>query len=116
MSSKDVCKSAHRNSIIVCGTLTRPRLFGQITEESKGGQTDRAEFFNMTRPGNIFGSRRSNAEVLIVARKSILKTASKPMSTKKKNPLRIVDVVEQLADRPLFRRVSMARLFFRNTG
>lgn len=109
VAGKYVSQCPHGEGIPAGHSAPHPGLGRQISEKGQTSQADRAELFDMTGPRKLVGLCSGSTNVLIVARQWAVEAAGKPECTGKEDPLAVVDVIEYLADAPLFGRVAIER-------
>src|SRR5437899_10514338 len=114
MASDDVGQCPYREAIVARDAAAQPCSRRYVPEQRDGRSPHGLEFFYVSRPRHSVCLRSSSCGVLVVAGQRALKPASEPQSPKRRRPLGISDVIEHLANAPLFRSIPVERLFLRD--
>ncbi len=114
VSGDDIRKGADCEAIVAGNAAARPCLGWHISEKRDGGEADAAELLDVGGPGDCVRLRAGCRDVLVVAGQGTLKAVRKPEGAESDGALGVGDMVQQLADAPLFRRVAIKRFFFRD--
>src|SRR6185369_3316269 len=80
----------------------------------KRSEPDGLELLDQIRPGGLVRVRAGHGDLLIETRQGVGETARKPQRPAEKNPLAVVDVVQEFPDGPLVGRVTVRRALFGN--
>src|SRR5690349_21028054 len=97
-------------------TNAHPGVWRSVLEQRYRSQTNPTEFLNVRGPRDGISFRAASRNLLVVARKSRVESPSEPESAKRKHPLRIREVAQDLPDTPFIIRIAVKRLLFSNRG
>src|SRR6185369_2449507 len=100
--------------IVAGDAASRPRLGRQVAEERKGSEPDGLELLDQIRPGGLVRVRAGDGDLLIETRPRVGANAREPQRQAEKNPLAVVDVVQEFPDGTVVGRIPVRRELFGN--
>src|SRR5262245_8699579 len=106
VSGREVCQRADREWIVARDAAAIPRIRRQAGKERERAIADDAEFVDKVAPRALLESRRRHRDVLVEAGQWRLKPAGEPERTRAEEALGVIDVADDLAQRPLVRCVA----------
>src|SRR5439155_20488946 len=112
----DVGQRPHREGVSAGDAAPAPGFVRKVAEESNRRQPDAPEFLDVVGPRALVCPRAGRGDVLVEARKRSFEPAGEPERPGDEEPFAVVDVVDDLADRPLLRRVGPEALLLGNRG
>ena len=111
VAGDDVGYRPHGNGIVTRDARPVPRLIRQALEEEDRRKAHVFELLDEVSPRSVIRMGIFDCDVLFEARQRVVEPARKPERPNGKYPLAVVHVVQQLANRPLSRRVGVKTLF-----
>src|SRR5689334_9211920 len=114
VAADDVDEGVDADRAIAGDAGAGPSLGRESAQQRERSEPHDAKLLDQIRPSRVIRLRTRHGDLLIETRQRIRKPARKPQRPAEKDSFAVVDVVQQLANRPLVRRVAMRRLLFRN--
>jgi len=110
VAGDDVSDRPDRSRIVTRDARSIPRLLRHALEEGNRRKAHDSELVDEVGPRCIVRVGVLDCDILVETRQRVIKSARKPERPARKHPLTVVYVVQDLANGPLPRRVSMKAL------